>query len=41
MKKTLWKVAIIGCGSFTGGQYLPDIGKVCNAQLVATCDILP
>lgn len=41
MKKTLWKVAIIGCGSFTGRQYLPDIGKVCNAQLVATCDILP
>ena len=36
-----WKVAIIGCGSFAGHQYLPDIVRVKGAQLVATCDIQP
>lgn len=41
MSAKKWKVAIVGCGSFAGGQYLPDIGKVKGAELVATCDILP
>lgn len=36
-----WKVAIIGCGNFTGGQYLPDIHKIRGAELVAVCDIIP
>jgi len=35
-----YRVAIIGCGAFCGGQYLPDIVKVPHAKLVAVCDIL-
>ena len=37
----IWKVAIIGCGSFSGGQYLPYLDKIRGAQLVALCDIIP
>ena len=36
MSAKKWKVAIVGCGSFAGGQYLPDIEKVKGAELVAT-----
>ena len=30
-----WKVAVIGCGMFANGQYLPNIGKEANAECVA------
>jgi len=36
-----WRVALIGCGAFAGGQYLPDFHKVRGARLVAVCDLLP
>lgn len=36
-----YKIAIIGCGGFCGGQYLPDVPKIPNAKIVAFCDILP
>ena len=36
-----WKVAVIGCGCFANGQYLPNIGKEANAECVAVCDIVP
>ncbi len=39
--KKKWKVAVIGCGSFACGQYLPNISKEANAECVAVCDIIP
>ena len=38
-KDTPWKVAVVGCGSFATGQYLPNISKTANAVLTAVCDI--
>ena len=35
-----WKVAVIGCGMFANGQYLPNIAKEANAECVAVCDIV-
>ena len=35
-----WKVAVIGCGSFANGQYLPNISKEANAECVAVADIV-
>lgn len=39
MKK--YKIAMIGCGSFCGGQYLKDVPRIENAEIVAFCDIVP
>lgn len=39
MKK--WKVALIGCGSIADNTYLPRIGEIPEADLVAVCDIIP
>lgn len=41
MAKKTWKVAIIGCGSFAGGQYLMRVNQMRHAELVAVCDIIP
>lgn len=41
MDKEKWKIAIIGCGSFAGSQYLPRIGEISGAKLTAVCDIIP
>ncbi len=41
MSTKVWKVAIIGCGSFAGGQYLHRVKQMRHAELVAVCDILP
>ncbi len=38
MKK--WKVAVIGCGCFANSQYLPNVTKEANAELVAAVDIV-
>lgn len=35
-----WKVAVIGCGMFANGQYLPNITKEANAECVAAVDIV-
>lgn len=35
-----WKVAVIGCGSFANGQYLPNITKEADAECVAAVDIV-
>lgn len=35
-----WKVAVIGCGMFANGQYLPNIKKEANAECVAAVDIV-
>ena len=35
-----WRVAVIGCGSFANGQYLPNIAKEANAECVAAVDIV-
>ncbi len=40
-EKKLWKVAVVGCGLFANAQYLPNITKEANAELVATVDIVP
>ena len=39
-KKKIWRVAVIGCGSFACGQYLPNISKEANAVCVAVVDII-
>lgn len=41
MSDRTWNVAIIGCGSFAGGQYLMKVNQMRHAKLVAVCDILP
>ena len=41
MSDKIWKVAIIGCGSFAGGQYLLRVKQIRHAELVAVCDIIP
>ncbi len=38
--KKLWKVAVIGCGSFANKQYFPYISKEANAVCVAAVDIV-
>ena len=27
MTEKIWKVAVVGCGSFANGQYFPNISK--------------
>ena len=39
--KKIWKVAVIGCGAFANWQYLPNIRKEANAEIVAAVDIIP
>ncbi len=39
-EKKQWKVAVIGCGMFATGQYLPNISKEADAVCVAVCDIV-
>lgn len=36
-----WRIAVIGCGSFANGQYLPNISREANAECVAAVDIIP
>lgn len=36
-----WKVAVVGCGMFANGQYLPNITREANAVCVAAVDIVP
>ena len=36
-----WKVAVIGSGTFANWQYLPNVTKEANAQIVAAVDIIP
>lgn len=40
-EKKIWKVAVIGCGSFANWQYFSNISVEANAVLVATVDIIP
>ena len=35
-----WKVAVIGCGCFAHAQYLPNVSKEANAEIVAAVDIV-
>lgn len=37
----VWKVAVIGSGSFANWQYFPNISKEANAVCVAAVDIIP
>ena len=41
MQKKKWKVAVVGCGGFAQGQYLPNISKEANAETVAVVDVSP
>ena len=41
MKQKIWKVAVVGCGSFANGQYFPNIAKEANAECIAAADIIP
>ena len=41
MQKKKWKVAIVGCGGFAQGQYLPNISKEAYAETVAVVDVNP
>ena len=41
MLKKTWRVAVVGCGSFENGVYLPNIEKEAPAKCVAVCDIIP
>ena len=41
MLKKTWRVAVVGCGSFANGVYLPNIEKEAPAKCVAVCDIIP
>lgn len=40
-EKKIWKIAVVGCGSFANDQYFPNITKEANAICVAACDIVP
>ena len=40
MTEKKWKVAVIGCGMFGSGVYLPNITKEANAVCVAAVDII-
>ena len=40
-QKKVWKVAVVGCGAFANWQYLPNIRKEANAEIVAAVDIIP
>lgn len=41
MEKKIWKVAVIGSGSFANWQYFPNIAKEARAKCVAAVDIIP
>lgn len=41
MQDKVYKVAIVGCGAFSGVEYLPQISKIKSVELVALCDIIP
>ena len=41
MENKVWKVAIVGCGFFANIQYLPNVRKEANAEIVAAVDIIP
>lgn len=38
MENKVWKVAVVGCGRFATGVYLPNISKEANATCVAVVD---
>ncbi|MBR5743013.1 MAG: Gfo/Idh/MocA family oxidoreductase [Clostridia bacterium] len=40
MTEKVWKVAVVGCGSFANGQYFPNISKEANAVCVAAVDVV-
>ena len=40
MEKKKWKVAVIGCGNFGRGVYIPNVSKEANAECVAVVDIV-
>lgn len=40
MTEKIWKVAVVGCGSFANGQYFPHIAKEANAVCVAAADVV-
>lgn len=39
--KRVWRIAVIGCGTFANDQYLPNISKEASAVCTAVCDIIP